>query len=345
MPEERIRNLASVQVIHKIEPIEGADSIELANVLGWQVVVKKGQFKPGDLCVYCEIDSKLPEKPEFEFLRSKKYRIKTVRLKGCLSQGICFGLEILPGDIVPEEGLDVTETLEVEKYSAFRERMSGGPNRVKQIPTDIVGDFPSYVPKTDEQRIQSAPKLLDELRGRPYYITEKVDGTSCTISYKQGEGLVCSRKWAKKDGPKSHFWQAAKRYSVLEKLAECACDYAIQGEVAGPGIQKNRLNLPAVDLFVFNVYCIDTGRYLNFKEFVEFCERMELQTVKVVEIGDSFEYDLPTLLDKAEGLYESGKQREGIVVRPQIEAISQCLKGGRLSFKVVNNKYLLKQKE
>lgn len=103
------RKLASIQKILALNQIEGADAIECATVLGWKLVVKKGEFKVGDLAIYCEIDSVLPEKPEFEFLKSCKYRIKTVRLRGQISQGICFPLSVLPSEVSLEEGLDVTE--------------------------------------------------------------------------------------------------------------------------------------------------------------------------------------------------------------------------------------------
>src|SRR6056297_506501 len=101
-----MRKLASIQKIRSLDPIEGADAIERATVLGWQLVVKKGEFKPGDLAVYCEIDSLMPERPEFEFLKPRKMRIRTVRLRGQVSQGICFPLSILPDDFPAEEGAD-----------------------------------------------------------------------------------------------------------------------------------------------------------------------------------------------------------------------------------------------
>jgi RNA ligase (TIGR02306 family) len=90
-----MRKLASIQKVVKVEPIENADSIEKLTVLGWSVVAKIGEFKEGDYCVFCEIDSILPDKPEFEFLRSKRFRIKTCRMRNTLSQGIVFPLSIL----------------------------------------------------------------------------------------------------------------------------------------------------------------------------------------------------------------------------------------------------------
>ena len=108
------RKLASIQRIKVLEPIANADAIERATVLGWQLVVKKGEFAVGDLCVYCEIDALLPERPEF--LRPRKFLIRTVRLRGQISQGICFPLDILPAGTLVAEGADVTGALGIVKY-------------------------------------------------------------------------------------------------------------------------------------------------------------------------------------------------------------------------------------
>ena len=115
-----MRKLASIQKITALRPIENADKIEVATVLGWQVVVQKGQFKEGDFCVYIEIDSILPDKPDFEFMRERKFRVKTIKLRGQVSQGICFPISILlkatDKDLILREGDDMTELLGVRKY-------------------------------------------------------------------------------------------------------------------------------------------------------------------------------------------------------------------------------------
>src|ERR1700744_3519324 len=115
-PAKNMRKLASIQMIRSLEPIEGADAIEKATVLGWQLVVKKGEFRVGDLCIYCEIDSVMPDRPEFEFLRPRGMRIKTIRLRGQVSQGICLPVSILPAGTVLEENIDCTDILEITKY-------------------------------------------------------------------------------------------------------------------------------------------------------------------------------------------------------------------------------------
>jgi RNA ligase (TIGR02306 family) len=120
-----IRKLASIRKVKDVKPIEGADVIELILIDGWQCVSKIGQLKKDDLCVYFEIDSFCPEKPEFEFLRkssfktmadgSTGFRLKTIRLKEQLSQGLVLPLsEVNLSDV--NEGDDVTEILGIKKY-------------------------------------------------------------------------------------------------------------------------------------------------------------------------------------------------------------------------------------
>lgn len=174
-----MRNLASIQKIGNLEPIQNADAIEKATVLGWQLVVKKDEFKIGDLCVYCEIDSILPEKPEFEFLKDRKYRIKTIKLRGQISQGICFPLSVLPVKTKITEGLDVTEILGIKKWEPYQEeqrcaKQTGKIMYPKWMPQWIqrivhnfkfVRDyyrqnsgqksFPSLIPKTDVYNVLS----------------------------------------------------------------------------------------------------------------------------------------------------------------------------------------------
>lgn len=170
------RKLATIQKIKDIYPIDGADSIDRATILGWNLVVKKGEFKSGDWCVYCEVDSLLPIREEFEFLRkscynprTNRFRIKTAKLRGQISQGIAFPLSIL-GDMnltTLKEGDDVTDLLNIIKYE---------PPIPSELGGDVKGSFPSFIPKTDEIRIQSVPSVLERHKGRRFVITEKVDG-------------------------------------------------------------------------------------------------------------------------------------------------------------------------
>ncbi len=324
------RKLASIQRITNIQPIDRADAIEVASVLGWKVVVKKSEFKVGDLAVFCEIDSILPPKEEFEFLKSKKYRIRTIRLRSQLSQGICFPLAILP-NINVKEGDDVTEILEIIKWEPACDLEMGG---------DCKGGFPNYVGKTSEGRIQQFPKIIDEFMELDCYRSVKIDGTSSTFSNMNGEIDVCSSNLSKKEG-NSIYWQMAGKYNIVDILQEVG-NFAIQGEIAGPGIQKNKLELQKHDLFVFNVYNISETKYLDFEEFIRFCQRFNLTTVPIDSASFVFNYDLDQLLDMAKGKYDgTNNRREGIVIRPLIERYSEVL-NTRLSMKVINNEFLLK---
>lgn len=348
------RKLASVQKVLAIEPIPNADSIELARINGWQCVVKKGEFATGDLGLYLEIDAVPPDIETFRFLwaprpkegtetptefeRPDKFRIRTMKLRGALSQGLLLPLSAFELGAV-SEGDDLGEALGVEKYEPPLV-MSG-----RGVP--FAGrPFPGFVPKTDEMRVQSVPQVLDELSGQPYVATLKYDGTSSTFTLdSEGEFLACSRNYAiPEDAGDPWLWRIVKKYGLREKLAAFP-NLAIQGEIVGPGIQKNRLGLSEVSLFVFNVYNWREGRYLNPDESGVVLEAMGLAPVDVVEQGDVFSHTLESLLALAEGKYPGTKnEREGIVIRPRREMASQVL-AGRLSFKAISNRFLLKEGE
>lgn len=347
------RKLASIQRISAIEPIEGADLIVCATVLGWKVVVKKDEFHAGDLCVYCEVDSRLPAKPEFEFLAKAKYRIKTIKLRGQVSQGICFPVDILPdGDYAV--GQDVTEVLGVVKYEP--------PLPRRTLAGDTKGSFPGYVPKTDEMRIQSVPDLLDELRGVHCYATVKIDGTSATFCRFDDAIDVCSRgrsvkehvKYKNQDGSEgittTVYWRMFRKYH-MDELFKAHNHLAIQGEIAGfwdemnrSAIQGNKLKLKESDLYVYNIFDIKEHRYYDFDEFMKFCAKWRLLNVPVDNYDFVLDHTVEELLKMAEGQYQFGGPREGLVIRPLVEMHSKVLKG-RASFKAINNKFLLKHGE
>jgi len=333
--------LASIQKVLSVEPITNADALEKVKVLGWNVVAKKGEFKPGDLCIYIEIDTIVPDRPEFEFLRNKDFRIRTIKLRGEMSQGIVFPVSTFsfPSTLPLVEGTDVTEFLGVRKYE-------------KPVPPSmrgvIRGNFPSYVPKTDETRIQAAPKLLQEMRGICCYSTVKMDGTSATYIMRDGEYHVCSRNTDFKltDENKGNVYiEMGNKYGLEEKMRKLGRNIAIQGEICGPSIQKNRMCLPEIDLFVFNVYDIDKGQYMGLSEMSDIVNLFELKMVPFIECF-MFNYKtVEDVLKAAEGFYKGTKnRREGIVIRPTEERYSEVLKG-RMSFKAVNNEYLLKDEE
>jgi RNA ligase (TIGR02306 family) len=325
------RSLATIQKIDKLELIPNADTIEKATILGWELVVKKGEFKVGDLCVYCEIDSILPEKPEFEFLRDRKFRIKTIKLRGQISQGIAFPLSILPPGDYPLQ-TDVTELLDIKKYEV-------------PIPAHLAGyakgNFPSFLRKTDEVRIQSYPGLLDEYKDVVFYTTEKLDGTSFTFYCKGEDFGVCSRRLELKETDDNVYWIVAKKYNLHERISKLGINIAIQGEIIGPGIQKNKYSLKDYELFVFSVFDIDSSRYYNCYDFITVINRLELKMVPLLSTDFRLNFTVNELVILSEGksIVNPKIQREGIVFRP-IEEM-QDYKIGRLSFKVINPKFLL----
>jgi len=337
------RALCSIQKVVGIEPIEGAEKIEICKVLGWQVVTLKNEFKPGDLCVFCEVDAFLPCRPEFEFLRkncfrkmwdgSEGFRIKTVRLKKQLSQGICFPLSILGPHCPAVEGQDVTELLGVKKWEVpIPAELSGR----------IEGQRPEWIPRTDELRIQSYPDLLQEMKGVVCYCTTKIDGTSGSFGRKDDEYVVSSRKLVWKEDEGNAWWMVYRRYNIEQVLKE-AGNYVIQGEVAGPGINKNKLMLKEPELFVFNMIDVNTGKYFDFMHVWEFCRKYNLQTVPRCWSGIAFDFTMEQLLEMAHGKYPgTDNDIEGIVIRPIYETYSNVLKG-RMSIKVLNNTALEKE--
>lgn len=341
------RKLASVQRVLAVESIPGADAIEAVRINGWQCVTKKGEFNVGDRGVYFEIDAIPPDAPAYRFLwtpkgavpgsvpRPPKMRIRTLRLRGCLSQGLLLPLEAagVPGDTA--DGTDVTAFLGVGKYEA---PLPVGMGEAR-------GPFPRVVPKTDEIRVQSMPTVLDELRGKAYVITQKYDGTSATFLINPDDGTfhACGRNWSILPGANA-YWTVAERYGLEEKLRTLG-RYAVQGEVCGPGIQKNPVGLTSVSLFLFNAWDLVEHRHLDHHELVALAAELAVPSVAVIEEGESFTHDQGSLLALAEGLYPgTSNEREGIVIRPRIAAYSPTL-NGRLSFKAISNRYLLKEKD
>jgi len=329
------RQLASIQKIKSVESIEGADNIEKVSVLGWHCVAKKGEFKVGDRCIYCEIDSVLPEKPEFEFLRKNNFRIRTIKLRGQISQGICFPLDIIVSDkrLSYLEGADVTEELGVIKYEPKLPGHLGGIAK---------GFRPSYIPKTDETRIQSCPDVLIRHFGDSCYYTEKMDGTSVSVWNKDGYKGISSRKLELKEDDTSAYWIAVKRLEMLKRLDQIKFNVCVQGELVGPGIQGNKYRLKETDIFLFNIFNIDEQRYLNFDEMVDVSMEMGLKTVPILGKVDFKFSSVDDIVEFAKGksMINPEIMREGIVVRPLQEKTDEEL--GRFSFKVVNADFLIK---
>ena len=347
-----MRKLASIQRIWKIEPIEGADRIELANVLGWQCVVNKNQFRSMDLAVYFEIDSFLPIRPEFEFMRASSYRktdvmgegfrLRTMNFRGQISQGLLLPISQFPEiseDV--ELGTDVTEMLGVRKWEIEEKVTTGGT---------AIGTLPIDVPHTDETRVQAEPELIGEFAGLEYYITTKMDGTSSSVSLDEDGFHVTGHNYEYKDDGKSAFYELVKRENVESKMRKYYTEnglnmLTIQGELCAPGIQQNRLKLKKPKWYVFTIR-ID-GKRVGLKKMQEIVEELELKMVPVEEVGIDLPTKYPTvedLLKRADGEYPRGGKKEGIVIRPSEPVFSERISAA-LSMKVVSNKYLLKNKD
>lgn len=362
------RKLATVRKITDLKQIDGADNIELAIVDGWQVVVAKNvQHKIGDFVVYCEIDSFLPIKEEFEFLRKTSYkkmgevegfRLKTIRLRQELSQGLILPISVLnskynpemvvdiskqpwgdqlqvgPYDdaLVVEVGMDVTELLGIVKYEP-------------PIPAELVGKvkgmFPSFISKTDEIRIQNIPdeyKTYTESNDN-FYITEKLDGSSATFYINNGEFGVCSRNLELLETEGNTFWKVARQLDLENKMKAQNKNFAIQGELIGEGIQGNPYNIKGHTVMFFTAFDIDMRKRFNYAEFAMFMARNQLEVAPLLSIraGTDLPKTIEELLKFAEDKSSLNEktEREGVVIRTSDNLIS---------FKAISNKFLLKDK-
>ena len=335
------RKLASVVKIADIQPIAGADAIVVATVRGWKVVVKKDEFKVGDLAVYFEIDSFLPIRPQFEFLRKSSYkrmgsvegfRLKTIRLRGQISQGL---LTPIPEGISnPKEGDDLTEALDVVKYE---------PPIPAQLAGKIKGTFPSFIPKTEEIRIQNFESEVGfSPVGERAYVTEKLDGTSFTCYFNNGVFGVCGRNWELSETSDNSLWRMANLLQLKEKMTKHGKNIALQGELVGAGINGNLYGLSDHRLFFFTGYDIDKGRRMFFDELEWVLFGLDLQMVPVLE---KYGFVIPNesnivdyMLKYAEGksVLNMEVDREGVVVRG-LER--------EFSFKAISNTYLLGSKD
>lgn len=374
------RKLASIRKVKEIRPIVGADLIELVVIDGWQCVVKKDEFSVGDLGVYFEIDSFLPLEPEFEFLEksSKKtmgdlegLRLKTIKLRGALSQGLFMPYKQLERFFIQngngqtfELGADVTEVLGVIKYD---------PPIPAELKGDTKGNFPSFIKKTDQERIQNLfdiyssdfkdneQKIANPIKHLEFEETLKLDGTSCTfyignveeLDIKQTDDMEiingvyfghCSRNLESKEGDSTP-WKIARENNIKSDMhkfyIETGRNIALQGELIGPKIQKNRENLHKPAFYLFDIWDIDKRRYCTASERNEILTSITgIQVVPVInekiKIFEKFN-TIEELLEYARGASINHKIREGIVFKS-----NTLINGVTISFKVINNEFLLK---
>ena len=377
------RKLASIRRIADIQPIDGADAIEVATIDGWKVVVKKGEFTIGDLAVYIEIDSWVPhELAPFlskgseprEYNGVKGERLRTIRLRGQVSQGLLLGLDVLAKDalynektkrfvnkeylvVETQEGEDVTEHLDIQKWEA---------PIPAQLQGQAAGMFPtSLIPKTDQERIQNCfgeiqkrskrfatekvwnaetqtleehPVVIPEDFQEPTYeVTMKLDGSSCTIFRWEGELRVCSRNLELKinDENKDNTF-VAMALKIGDRIPN---GFAFQGEVMGPGIQGNREGFTEHKFFVFDVFDIKYHGYLKPLDRRNACSNLGFEHVPVV-----LKLPYPSRGVVAPQSVEEGLAlAEGPSINHKIREglVWKCNEDPSFSFKTISNKFLL----
>lgn len=349
------RKLVTVAKVLAKHPIEGADLIERIQVKGWNLVSGKGNFEVGDLCAYFEIDSFLPEEPEFEFLRkgffrtisdgSTGFQIKTIKLKGQVSQGLALPLlelhRFFPTGWFPEEGVEITEFLGVKKWEA-------------PVPAELDGFAkgmkPSSIHKTDEERVQNLQEMLDDIQGTIGYKTLKIDGDSMTAYLIDEDFGVCTRTVDVLKNSDNYMWKVAIALDLENKLSKIstvlAANYmhniAIQGEIYGEGIQGNKLKIKGQQFAAFNIFNIDTQTFLDFDEFESVCKEYSIPTVPIIDSNYVIHNDIEKYVEESKVQYPNGSKAEGIVIRPKVE---MNWRGNRVSFKIINPEFLLKYGE
>ena len=369
----RTRKLASHCIVSSIDDIEGSDFLQLCKLEGkfWNIVVKKGSLNVGDRVVFFEVDSYLPIKPVFEFLRDRNYKklsdpingkvyegfwLRTATLRGVVSQGLVLPLESLVEDypeirdtiLTSREGDDLTDILGVKHYDELRMSIEEvGPSGGAKY---FISSFPQYiVPKTDEERIHN---ISDIFSGRYddmlLECTEKEDGTSCTVYYSPSSIPdspfgVCSRnntfRLEYEEGEKKPASVALiEALGLRERMEKYGKDLAIQGEIVGPGIQSNRNKYAKLYFKVFRIYSPPTQKWLTPEERYVVCKDLEIDHVEVVSKGDTFVGKLKSIdgfIGFSKRERPNGTQVEGLVFK--------SVNSG-FSFKVLNPNYLLKHK-
>ena len=383
-----MRKLVRIEKIDKLIEITGAQRIEIAQILGWQVIVKKGEFKENDLCVFFEIDSFLPNIPIYEFLGKTKtylgkegYRLKTMKMKGVISQGLALPLSLFEKDRSWNDsspffmGDEVTELLNVIKYDVS---LTSGSKTNNFKPGQTEGKFPSFLRKTDQERIQNLTSYFEIHKDTKFEETLKLDGSSCTMFkvkielpwYKQAYNYlnknalilpnfdtsrfgVCSRNLELKqsdnfnmtfdnNGKKSEYKQSDFwAIALRHKLQNyLPVGYAIQGELCGPKIQSNHEKLEENEFFLFDVFSIESQEYLTPKELRLFCKKYLPKTLQYVPtINESIRLFENNTLEDLLKRVEGESMNDGTISEGRVYS---SVNNPEISFKVISNKYLIK---
>lgn len=361
-----MRHLATIREIASLRPIAGADRIEVAQVDGWECVVQKGEFHAGEHIVYIEVDSIVPERPEFEFLRDRKFRVRTIKLRGQVGQGLVLPLSILPNGAPADLGADVTDVLGIKKYDPEAQQEAQLLTKQPQKPQSAIarflmrfkwyrklfmkpkrkGGFPDWIVKTDETRIQNLTTLfeMERNKGTKFSVTEKVDGQSATyylrkVSKRKYEFGVCSRNIYLGTPDNSSYWTIAKKYNIENVLRQLIGDYetiVLQGEICGNQIQGNKYHISGYDLFAFNLIYPD--HKCGTAEIKKLLEPYGIKTVPIVEEDKTLPETIAELVEYSKGksVVRKEQKREGVVMR-NVQS--------NISFKVINPDFLLAEKD
>lgn len=330
--------IASIERIDALDPIQGADKILLATVLGWDVIVKKDEFKVGDYCIYIPIDTLVdPTNAAFKFLANKEksdewVRIKTIKMRGVFSQGLVIPLSYLPsGNYI--NGQDVSNMLPIKKYE--KETLlsqSGTSTHFIPFPTDII-------PISDEDNLKTHINTLEEFYDKDCYITLKMDGSSMSIIKQNDNFMVCSRRLILDEG--AVMYQYVNREGIKDRLIK---NLAIQGEFCGPKVNGNQMGLKDYNFYVFTIKNLDTQKFLNFHEIQDTCTELNLNMVPLIKLikinkETTLQY-LQEEANKVEYTHPNNKKvfGEGIVIRP-IEPIYSKSLNKFLSVKLINQNY------
>jgi RNA ligase (TIGR02306 family) len=340
-----MRELATIRRITEIRPIEGADAIECAVVDGWDVVVRKGDFNIGELVIFCEIDSWIPNVIA-PFLTAKDHfpkeyngipgqRLKTVKLCGQRSQGLILPLDKVDGSYYIDYGYEVIEGEDVSDFLGIIKWERPLPAQLAGV---TKGNFPTEVPKTDQERCQNLVKKIQEwaFHGVEFEVTEKLDGSSCTLYLDlDGNFNVCSRNISLKETDTNTFWKIARHYDVESKMNFYGyTGIAIQGELIGEGIQENKYKIKGHEFHVFDIYDVNDGIYLPAAIRDSVCRELGLLHTPIIYPKKMTPYSTYDLLRMAEGKSALNPQteREGLVWKSL---------DGKISFKAISNKFLL----
>lgn len=366
--------MVTLRKIGALIPINGCTEIALAIIDGWSVIVKKTEFNVNDMCLFFEIDSFIPASDtRFEFLKktttfegNEGYRLKTMKMKGVISQGLALPFSMFPELVDNGLGFDYSDQLNVIKYDNAVQELDQRPGLKSGKPR---GSFPSFIPKTDQERIQNLTHLWQTLPAdTAFEETLKLDGSSMTCykidqtptlwqRFKSLFGFpltnyhfgVCSRnlelsrsansvitfdnQGKSSEYNQSDFWRTAITYDIESKLPT---GYAVQGELIGPKIQANHEKVSKLEYHIFDVFDINTGLYLRPLDRREFCAKHDLPHVPVTDtMFQPFQYTLQELLEHVDTeSMNPNTISEGRVYK--------AIDGSNLSFKVINNKYLLR---